>query len=77
MDLAQVQSKGEGASASGSSIVAVPGDRVIPVSGGLPVQGTVLSMQVQISPQVPISEMRTRDAKNLEAQLSFQISSQL
>lgn len=75
VELAKVQLTGSAPSTSGSSIEAMPGDRVIPVSGGLPVVGSQLSMQIEFKPQVPMAELRTRDAKTLEANLSFQISS--
>ncbi|MDI3270811.1 hypothetical protein [Pseudomonas sp. AL03] len=75
VNLAKVQSIGAPPSTSGSSIEAMPGDRVIPVSGGLPVEGSTLSMQIEFKPQVPMTELRTRDAKTLEANLTFQISS--
>lgn len=75
VNLAKVQSIGSPPGTSGSSIEAMPGDRVIPVSGSLPVEGSTLSMQIELKPQVPMTELRTRDAKTLEANLSFQISS--
>jgi hypothetical protein len=75
VDLAKVQSIGAPPSTSGASIEAMPGERVIPVSGGLPVEGSQLSMQVEFKPQVPIAELRTRDAKTLESNLTFQINS--
>ena len=58
---------------SGSSIVAVPGDRVIPVSGGLPAEGSNLSVQIDIRPLVPVTELSSRDAKTLEGHLSFEV----
>ncbi|MGE1154550.1 hypothetical protein [Pseudomonas kitaguniensis] len=75
VELAKVQSTGSAPGTSGSSIEATPGDRVIPISGGLPVVGSQLSMQVEFKPLVPMTELRTRDAKTLESNLSFQISS--
>ncbi len=75
VDLAKVQSIGSPPEISRSSIEAMPGDRVIPVSGGWPVEGSMLSMQVDFKPQVPMAELRTRDAKTLESNLAFQISS--
>lgn len=75
VDLAKSQSIGAAPGASAASIMATPGDRVIPVSGGLPATGSVLSLQVEIRPLVAMAELRTRDAKTLEANLSFRISS--
>ncbi|PHN30728.1 hypothetical protein [Pseudomonas sp. ICMP 460] len=75
VQLAKVQSLGAPPGNSSASIEAMPGDRVIAVSGGLPVEGSQLSMQVELKPQVPVAELRTRDTKNLEANLSFQINS--
>ncbi|MGV8889719.1 MAG: hypothetical protein ACOH2P_17110 [Pseudomonas sp.] len=75
VDLAQTKSVGAAPSAYGQSIEAVPGDMVIPVSGGQPAVGLVLSVQIEIRPLVPVSELRTRDAKTLEANLSFQVRS--
>lgn len=77
VDLAQVKSAGATAGSYSPSVVVVPGEVIIPVSGGLPALGAVLSVQVEIRPQVPVSELRTRDTKNLEGNLSFQISSYL
>lgn len=73
VDLAQVKAPGTAPGASSPSIIAVPGDMIIPVSGGLPATGSVLSLQVEIQPVVPVAELRTRDAKTLEANLSFQV----
>lgn len=73
VDLAQVKSPGAAPGAYSSSINVVPGDMIIPVSGGLPATGSVLSLQVDIQPLVPVAELRTRDAKTLEANLSFQV----
>lgn len=75
VDLAQVSTLGGVPGTPGASIEAMPGDRVIPVSGGMALEGSVLSMQVDIHPMVPTAELRTRDAKTLEANLSFQVSS--
>ncbi|MBC3209344.1 hypothetical protein HU755_21305 [Pseudomonas sp. SWRI111] len=75
VDLAQIQSPGAAPGASSSAINVVPGDMIIPVSGGVPATGSVLSLQVEIQPVVPVSELRTRDAKTLEANLSFQVRS--
>ncbi len=69
VDLAQVKTPGT----YSSSITVAPGDMIIPVSGGLPATGSVLSLQVEIQPVVPVAELRTRDAKTLEANLSFQV----
>lgn len=77
VDLAQVKSAGPAVGSYSPSVVAIPGEVVIPVSGGLPALGSVLSVQVEIRPQVPVSELSTRDTKTLEAKLSFHISSYL
>ncbi|WP_273828373.1 MULTISPECIES: hypothetical protein [Pseudomonas] len=73
VDLAQVKSPGAAPGAYSSTINVVPGDMIIPVSGGLPATGSVLSLQVEIQPVVPVAELRTREAKTLEANLSFQV----
>ncbi|WP_143169962.1 hypothetical protein [Pseudomonas fluorescens] len=73
VDLALVKSPGAAPTASSPVVNAAPGDMVIPVSGGVPATGSVLSLQVNIQPVVPVAELRTRDAKTLEANLSFQI----
>jgi hypothetical protein len=73
VDLAQIKSPGVAPGAYSSSIIAAPGDMIIPVSGGLPATGSVLSLQVEVQPVVPVAELRTRDAKTLEANLSFQV----
>lgn len=73
VDLAQVKSPGAVAGAYSSVVNVVPGDMIIPVSGGVPATGSVLSLQVDIQPIVPVSELRTREAKTLEANLSFQV----
>jgi hypothetical protein len=73
VDLAQIKSPGGAPGTYSSSITAVPGDMIIPVSGGMPATGSVLSLQVEIQPVVPVAELRTREAKTLEANLSFQI----
>ncbi|WP_409279460.1 DUF1120 domain-containing protein [Pseudomonas defluvii] len=73
VDLAQASSGTAAPDRYGSSIEAMPGDRIIPISGGLPAQGSVLSLQVEVRPLLPTSELRTRDAKTLEAHLAFQV----
>jgi hypothetical protein len=73
VDLAQIKSPGAVPASYSSSITATPGDMVVPVSGGLQATGSVLSLQVEIRPLVPVSELRTRDAKTLEANLSFEV----
>lgn len=73
VDLAQVKAPGAAAGAYSPSITVVPGDMIIPVSGGLPATGSVLSLQVEIQPVVPVAELRTREAKTLEANLSFEV----
>ena len=57
----------------GPSIVAVPGDRVIPVSAGLPAQGSNLSVQIEIRPLVPVAELSSSEAKTLESNVSFEV----
>ncbi|NBF05670.1 hypothetical protein GV819_25575 [Pseudomonas sp. Fl5BN2] len=57
VELAQTKSVGAALGPHGSSIEAVPGDRVIPISGGLPAEGSVLSLQVEIRPVVPVAEL--------------------
>lgn len=57
----------------GPSIVAVPGDRVIPVSAGLPAEGSNLSLQIEIRPLVPVAELSSSEAKTLESNVSFEV----
>ncbi|MEB0047315.1 MULTISPECIES: hypothetical protein [unclassified Pseudomonas] len=73
VELAQVKTLGAGPSAAAPSIVASPGDQVIPVSGGLPAEGSVLSVQIEVRPTVPVAELRTRDATTMESNLSFEV----
>ncbi|CDF92576.1 hypothetical protein BN844_2000 [Pseudomonas sp. SHC52] len=48
VDLSQPRSFNGGRGAYASSIAMVPGDMVIPILGGRPVKGSVLSMKVDI-----------------------------
>nr|WP_319526827.1 hypothetical protein [Pseudomonas laurentiana] len=73
VDLARADSDAAAPDSYASSIEAVPGDSVIPMSEGAPALGSVLSLQVEIRPLVPITELRTRDTKTLEAHLAFQV----
>ena len=73
VDLARVKSPGAASSVYSSTINVAPGDMIIPISGGLSATGSVLSLQVHIQPLVPVAELRAREAKTLEANLSFQV----
>lgn len=61
------------AGAYGPSVEVAPGDNIVPTIGGLPVSGTVWSMVVEISPLVSLADLRTADAKSLEARTEFEI----
>jgi hypothetical protein len=73
VDLAVVKSPGETPASANSSLTPAPGDMIIPVSGGVPAAGAVWSMQIEIRPSVPVSELRTREVKTLESNVSFQV----
>lgn len=75
VDLAQVNGNAA-AEAFAASIVAMPGDRVIPISGGLPAEGSNLSLQIEIRPLVPVAELSSSEAKTLESNVSFEIRGQ-
>lgn len=75
VDLAQVKTPGGVPGVVAASVVAVPGEIVMPMSGGVPAQGAVLSIQIEVRPLVPVAELRTRDATTLEADLSFEVRS--
>lgn len=73
VELAKIEAPGSVPTSSGPSVIAVPGDMVIPVSVGMPAQGSVLSIQVEISPIVPVAELRTREATTMESNVSFEV----
>lgn len=75
VDLAQVKDTAV-PEVFGPSVVAVPGDRIIPIRGGMPAEGSTLSLQVEIQPLVPVAELSSSEAKTLEGNVSFEIRGQ-
>lgn len=73
VDLAQVKTPGAVPEAFAASVEVVPGEMVIPISGGIPVEGAVLSVQVEVRPLMPVVELKTRDKTTLEANLSVEV----
>ncbi|MHC8397952.1 DUF1120 domain-containing protein [Pseudomonas sp. MDT1-17] len=73
IDLAPIRAASEVPGTPASTIEVVPGDLVVPVSAGLVTEGQVLSMQIEVSPEVAISEFSTRDQKVLESHLNFEV----
>jgi hypothetical protein len=73
VDLAQIKTSGAVPGVSSPSLVATPGDLIIPTSGGVTAEGSVLSVQIEVRPMIPVAEFKTRDTKTLEANLSFEV----
>lgn len=73
VDLAQIKALGDVPRAPGSNILVTPGDLIVPVSAGVAAVGTQLSLQIEIIPQLPATEMSTRDSKTVGGNLSLEI----
>lgn len=73
VDLAVLNATDGSAEVPRETLAVSPGARVVPMRNGQPTSGAVLSMRVEVKPQVPYEELRTRDVKNLETTLSFHI----
>jgi hypothetical protein len=73
VNLATIRVVGEVPSAPASTIDVAPGDLVVPVSAWLAAEGTLLSMQIEVSPDMSLEEFKTRDRKTLEGHLSFEV----
>lgn len=56
------------------SLASAPGDIIVPVEGGLPARGKSLVLSLEIVPELPLSDMRSRDAKTHEGQLRIDVS---
>lgn len=56
------------------SIAVAPGDIIVPVEAGRHARGKNLVLSLEIIPQLPLSDMRSRDAKVHEGQLRIEAS---
>lgn len=64
-----------GATGAGlESLATAPGDVIVPVEGGLAARGKTLVLSLEIIPELPLSDMRSRDAKVHEGQLRIDAS---
>lgn len=64
-----------GATGAGvESLAARPGDVIVPVEAGRPARGKALVLSLEIVPQLPLSDMRSRDAKVHEGQLRIDVN---
>lgn len=73
VDLAVVRAVGEAPGAPASAIDVTPGDLIVPVSGGLAAEGSLLSLQIEVSPGVAMDEFSARDRKTLEGHFNFEV----
>lgn len=73
VELAVLTSPEDVPNTSAAAVQAAPGNLIVPVSGGRVVEGTLWSMQVEVSPSVPLEAFSTRDRKALEGQVSFNL----
>ena len=73
VELTVLASPEEVPSTSAAAVQAAPGNLIVPVSGGRVVEGTLWSMQVEVTPSVPLEAFSTRDRKTLEGQVSFNL----
>lgn len=73
VDLAQIRAVGDTPRQPSSIIEVSPGDLVVPVSAGLAAEGTLLSIQIEVSPAITLDEFRTLDRKTIEGNLSIEV----
>lgn len=64
-----------GATVAGlESLAVAPGDVIVPVEGGRATRGKILVLSIEIMPQLPLSDMRAREAKVHEGRLRIDVS---
>ena len=73
VDLAQIASVGDVPSQPASTVEVSPGDLIVPVSAGLAAEGSLLSMQIEISPRIGLRELRARDSKSVQGNINFEV----
>lgn len=56
------------------TLAAAPDDTIVPMEGGLPARGKTLVLSLEIIPQLPLSDLRSRDAKVHEGNLRIDAS---
>lgn len=73
VDLAVVQSVGETPGPPMPALDVAPEDLIVPVSAGLAAEGSLLSLQIEVSPSVTLDEFSARDSMRMEAHLSLEV----
>jgi hypothetical protein len=73
VELATVGSAAEVPSHSAASVEVKPGNRIVPVAAGSIARGTVMTVQVDVMPHVPLHELRGREETSLDSHLQFDV----
>lgn len=73
VELATVGSATEVPSSSAASIEVKPGNRIVPMAAGAIARGTLMTVQVDVMPHVPLHELRGREEKSLDSHLQFEV----
>lgn len=73
VDLALIRTVGDVPELIAPSVVVLPGNMFVPFSGGLAAEGTLLTLQVEVSPGIPMREFKTVDTKIISGDVSFRI----
>jgi hypothetical protein len=73
VELATVGSAAEVPSHSAASVEVKPGNRIVPMAAGVIARGTVMTVQVDIRPHVPLHELRGREETSLDSHLQFEV----
>lgn len=73
VDLAVIRLVGDPPEKPAEKIDVAPGDLIMPVSAGLAAEGSLLSLQIEISPGLVMDEFKTQDHKTLEGHLRFEV----
>ncbi|MFL1552217.1 hypothetical protein ACI77I_24560 [Pseudomonas sp. D47] len=75
VDLALIRAIGELPGLAASTVDVAPGDLIVPVSGGLAAEGSLLSLQIEVSLGVSMDELKIRDRKFLEGNMGLKYAS--
>lgn len=73
VELASVGSAAEIPSQSAASVEVKPGNRIVPMAAGAIARGTLMTVQVDVMPHVPLHELRGREEISLDSHLQFEV----
>lgn len=73
VNLATIRSSGDLQFDGSTSLEIKPGDIVVPTIDGQGVEGSLLSLQIEISPTIARRQFETRDSTRLNSHLNFEV----